>query len=211
MPDSTEETDVGHAGWISGCVLLSCFYLLPLLFLLQSRRDQKKNSAPASWWELEDSWQLSTFTFIGLMMPGRNHRLEEKSRNRPRNRDIVLQNFLGFSWFLLTVGSFFQFNLHVPATSLQKLIHRAQREECSCEGFWRSELGLGWTWSSLICYIFARDGDNFYLLAGTSSSISISNRNNKEEETLAKNLFPLKRTKEEIGPGLLFPYWNYFQ
>ena len=25
MPDSTEETDVGHAGWISGCVLLSFF------------------------------------------------------------------------------------------------------------------------------------------------------------------------------------------
>jgi len=40
MPDSIEETDVGHAGWISGCVLL--FFLLSLPFFFKEEGKRKK-------------------------------------------------------------------------------------------------------------------------------------------------------------------------
>ena len=45
MPDSTEETDVGHAGWISGCVLLSCFYLLHF-FKVEEEGTRKGTGSP---------------------------------------------------------------------------------------------------------------------------------------------------------------------
>ena len=46
MPDSIEETDVGHAGWISGCVLL--FFLLSLPFLFKRKKGKRKKEEVTS-------------------------------------------------------------------------------------------------------------------------------------------------------------------